>query len=108
MRYRVPRYPANSELGIEHEGTQHRARLVDISSTGARLRGIAALTDDAQVTLCHLYRRIGARVVWSKEHYFGVEFLQPLGAEDLAALRGVMASQMRVGAAGHHSFRELR
>lgn len=108
MRYRAPRYPANSELGVEHEGTQHRARLVDISPTGARLRGIAALTNDSQVTLCHLYRRIKARVVWSSEHYVGVEFLQPLGAEDLAALRGVMATQMRGGAGGHHGFRELR
>lgn len=109
MRYRSQRYPANSELGIEYDGLQRRARLIDISPTGARLRGLPPIPADSRLTLSHLSRRIFARVAWSNEHYTGVEFATPLSAQDLDTLRGLVTGQGRSGhSSGHHGFREMR
>lgn len=107
MQYRSMRYPADNEFRVEFDGREIRARLVDISPSGARLKDFVDVQPGARIVLCHLYRRIPAEVVWHRPPYTGVRFATPLGNQDLDAIRGVTQGHGGVGSRGHHGFREM-
>jgi hypothetical protein len=73
----------------------HEVVLVDVSSTGARLRGpnLPEAGDELFVSV-ETIKAFGV-VVWLEGHEFAVIFDQPLRSEDLALLR----SKVRQGAA---------
>ncbi|MFT6533601.1 MAG: hypothetical protein ACJASC_003165 [Limimaricola cinnabarinus] len=106
MRYRNMRYPADSECRVELNGSVNRARLVDISPSGARLKGLPALQSNSRIIICHTYRRIAAQVIWSNDRYTGVRFSMPLGTQEVNDIRGVVASG-GFGSQGNHGFREM-
>lgn len=88
MRDRSARLPSDAELRVLHDDEMFRVVLGNISATGARLDHLGDLPQDAPVTLFHGEVRIHARVVWSKDHQTGVQFVTPLSITDLEALRG--------------------
>ena len=107
MRYRDTRLPSGTELRIEHDDQVSRVELVNISSTGARLKQLGNLPEGALVTLCHLHLRFPARVMWSTEAQTGVRFARPLSTSDVNALRGAISGVSARGSPSSHAFREL-
>ena len=107
MRYRDTRLPSGIELTVEYGQQVARASLVNVGTTGARLRQLEPLPLGVLVTLCHLHGRFPARVVWSHGVLTGVRFVQPLSATDMIALRGAIGSVGAWGSSSHHQFREL-
>ena len=89
MRYRQQRFPADAQVRLERAGTQSRARLVNISPTGARLSDVGLLPTGELVILSHLTSLISARVVWSNERQTGVAFGRPLTQAQVNSIRGV-------------------
>lgn len=68
-------------------GDTHQIALVDISATGARLRG-----NDLPRKGSELFIKVGAiepfaKVVWSRRNECGVEFATPLPQRDVEVLR---------------------
>ena len=107
MRYRDTRLPSGTELRIEHDDQVSRVELVNISSTGARLKQLGNLPEGALVTLCHLHLRFPARVMWSDEAQTGVRFARALSTSDMTALRVATGRGGAWGSSAHHGFREL-
>lgn len=89
MRYRETRIPCNTEVAIAFGEEVRRARIVNISPSGARLEGLGRLPRDALVMLAHLNSRVAARVRWSNDRQAGLRFPRPLSASEVSALRGV-------------------
>jgi hypothetical protein len=69
----------------------HSALLVDVSSTGGRLRAptLPEAGDDVLVTLSHV--RAFGTVAWVQDDLFAVAFDEPLPDADLVALRQIVA-----------------
>lgn len=116
MRYREMRFPCDTEVAILADGASHRARLVNVSATGAKIAWIGRpVAREAQVTLLYLSVRLPARVVWAAGPQAGLRFALPLSTWDLSALRrdggrGISRGSSRGGgpdAAGRQGFREL-
>ncbi len=108
MRYRNMRYPADSECRVEQNGAVSRVRLVDISPSGARIKGLPAAQSDTRIILCHAFRRISAQVIWSNDRYTGVRFSMPLSPQEVNDIRGVLSSGPgSFGSQGNHGFREM-
>lgn len=106
MRYRQPRFAADMQVRVEHAGSQHRARLVNVSPSGARLADLGTFPLGELVVLSHLTAQVRARVVWSNERQTGVAFVRPLSQSEVNSIRGVGGAN----AAGTWSpmpFREL-
>jgi hypothetical protein len=106
MRYRQPRFAADIEVRVEHAGRQVRARLVNISPSGARLGDLGVLPTGELVVLSHLTARVSARVVWSNERQTGVAFGRPLAQAEVNSIRGVGGSNP-AGAWASMPLREL-
>ena len=70
----------------------YSALLVDVSSTGARLRSpeLPEPGDDLLVSLGRV--QAFGTVAWVRDDQFAVAFDQSLGADDLASLRKIVAS----------------
>lgn len=107
MRYRILRYPTDIEVRVERGDELCRARLVNISSTGAKLTQLPLLPAGARVSLCYLHLRFPTEVVWSKERLTGLRFLTPLAEGDLNLLRGAGGHRPGAWGVSHGSFREL-
>ena len=69
----------------------HSALLVDVSSTGARLRAptLPEAGEDVLVTLSNV--RAFGTVAWIQDDLFAMAFDEPLPDADLAALRQIVA-----------------
>ena len=108
MRYRETRLPCGTEVAVALGEEVRRARIVNISPSGARLEGLGRLPRDALVMLAHLGSRVAAWVAWSNDRQAGLRFPRPLSDEDVAALRGVGgATGTRVLPGSRARFREL-
>ena len=108
MRYRETRLPCGTEVAIAFGEEVRRARVINISSSGARVEGLGRLPRDTLVMLAHLGSRIAARVAWSNDRQAGLRFPVPLSAAEVAALRGVGGSPGGwVLSDGRSRFREL-
>ena len=107
MRYRDTRLPSGQDLKVEYGRQVLRVELVNVSTTGARLKQLGHLPQGTLVTLCHLHWRFPARVVWSEDALTGVRFVQLLSATDMTALRGAIGHVGVWGSSAHHGFREL-
>ena len=101
MRDRSTRLPSDAELKVAHDDEIFRVVVGNISTTGARLDHLGDLPQDAPVTLCHDEARIHARVAWSKEDQTGVQFVTPLSATELDALRGASGAAGVWASLGH-------
>ncbi len=106
VHYRPLRLPTDSCVSLESGSHISRAELIDVSSTGARLSGLAPLPADAQVTLHKLDRRFPAEVVRSDEHHVALRFARPLSDTDVNLLRGVGGGKQS-WSASQRSFREM-
>ncbi len=108
MRYRIPRLPADIALSVEYSGRVCAVRLVNISTTGARLEGFdPPLPRDAKVTLQYLHMRVSAQVIWSYNGQTGVHFVTPLSQSTVDALRGAGGSMSSTWGSFGHRYREL-
>ena len=87
MQPRSARLPSNNELKVMHRDEVFRVRLVNISTTGARLDHLGDLAQDTAVTLRHGQMRVPAYVAWSNDKETGVRFATPLSTEDMDTLR---------------------
>lgn len=108
MSHRSLRFPADTSLRVKYKDELHWARLVNVSTVGARLAQLPPMPKDASVTLCYLDCRIPARVVWAAGRHIGVRFEAPLSPTNVNALRG--SGSANVGAWGTSlagPFREL-
>lgn len=65
----------------------HEAVLVDVSSSGARLRGPVLPEADEELFVSVEHIRAFGKVVRVDEHEFAIEFDQPLPSDDLHTLR---------------------
>lgn len=102
MRYREMRLPCDVEVVVMVADQPRRVRVVNVSSTGARVEGLGRVPREAPVTVMHLYSRFPARVVWTNARQAGLRFTIPLSAADLASLRGVGTVRSTFG-----GFREM-
>ena len=69
-------------------GIRHRAHILDLSQSGARVHCDVAMTPGHGVTLCIGERILKARVVWTNDKRIGIAFHVPLPAdavEEIAA-----------------------
>ncbi|MGR3465245.1 PilZ domain-containing protein [Limimaricola sp.] len=108
MRFRDHRFPTDKEVRVAHGKEVQRARLANISATGARLRQLSPLTPGGLVILCQLDLKIPAKVVWSNERQTGVTFLKPLKPADLQTMAGTVGQAAPpAGGWRHHGFREI-
>lgn len=90
MPYRDQRLPTDLGIRVAHCDELYSARLVNVSTTGARLDLPGrCLPQDALVTLHRLDCRIPARVVWSNGRQTAVHFVTPLSQSSMNFLRGV-------------------
>ena len=90
MRDCEPRFSSDFSLRIGEDYELCRARLVNVSATGARLEYLKRFSQDTLiglVTLHCLQERIPARVVWSNDRQIGVRFVMPLSPASIDALR---------------------
>jgi hypothetical protein len=104
MRYREPRFVSDVQVRVESFGVQHRARLVNISPSGARLAGLHTLARGQPVVIFHLTSQVHARVMWSNASQTGVAFTRQLSQAEVNAIRGVGDAR----AAGAWSSMQLR
>ena len=89
MQDREPRFSSNVSLRVGEGYELCRARLVNVSATGARLEYLRRYSQDSLITLVTLYcfqERIPARVVWSNDRQIGVRFVMPLSRSSVDAL----------------------
>lgn len=86
MQPRNQRFPSDLGLRITHDGELCRAELVNISSSGARLKCSRHLPEGALVLLQHLNTPCEAEVVWSNDRGTGVRFTRPLSPSALKAI----------------------
>lgn len=107
MRYRDQRYPSDIGLRLVCGDALHSVQLVNISTTGARLKCSSRLPKDALVTLQYLNERISARVTWSNEHETGVRFVTLLSQSNVTAIRGASGGPSRGWGIPAQGFREL-
>ncbi|MGR3500636.1 MAG: PilZ domain-containing protein [Limimaricola soesokkakensis] len=109
MRYREPRFATDRELRVVYGKEIQRARLINVSATGARLGQLSQMEPDRLVLICLLHLKIPAKVVWSNEKQTGVHFLEPLSVADLQTMGATIADGASPrGKWGNHGFHELR
>ena len=106
MRHRQPRFAADTQVRVEHAGLLSRARLINVSSSGARLADLGILPRGELVALSYLNTQVRARVVWSNERQTGVAFVQPLSQTEVNSIRGV-GGPNAAGSWSSMPFREL-
>lgn len=108
MRFRDLRFPCDVELTVACAGMVRRARLNNVSVTGARIEGLGRVPKGVPMILCLLEGRHVAHVVWSNERETGLRFAPELTQGQVNALRGVVGAE-RPGAWGATSngLREL-
>ena len=70
----------------------HSALVVDVSSTGARLRSPTHPEEGADLLLSLADVRVFGTVAWIDDEQFAVAFDEPLQPEDLAKLGRIVAS----------------
>ena len=110
MRYREHRYASDRLVRIARGGEVEHAQLANISATGARLRGPAALKPGQRLSLCQRDFEIPAEVVWSNGQQTGIVFLEPLSPAELQAVSGTLGRPATPtgGSWSGHGFRELK
>jgi hypothetical protein len=108
MRHREMRYPCDNDVVVALGDEPRRARLVNLSITGAKLEELGRVPRDALVSLSYMNARITARVVWSNDRHTGLRFMRPLSNAELHGLRGVGGRGAGAwGSANPHGFREM-
>jgi hypothetical protein len=108
MRHREMRYPCDKDVTVALGDEPRRARLVNLSITGAKLEDLGRVPRDSLVSLSHMNARIAARVVWSNDRQTGLRFVRPLSHDELQGLRGVGGRGAGAwGSISPHGFREM-
>jgi hypothetical protein len=74
----APRFKTFQPASIDCEGAKRRAHILDVSARGARLYCADALPVGSYLALQCCDVTLSARIVWTKEQRFGVEFQFPL------------------------------
>jgi hypothetical protein len=108
MRYRPPRLPSDLGVTLVSGGKRHRARIVNVSQTGALVAGPEDIGVGARVDLVATSLRLSARVVRADPAGLALRFATELSKSDLTRLRRAVH---RGGAGAEsrpvHRFREL-
>lgn len=107
MRYRDQCFPSDTMLRVEYADQIHRAQLVNVSTTGARLRDLDLPAVGSRVTLCFPHLRFPARVVWSSSREVGVRFVLALLSPDLNMLCGTGGGRAAGWGGSYGLLREL-
>ena len=74
----APRFKTFQPASVDCDGTRRRAHVLDVSSRGARLYCADALPVGSYLAIRCCDVTLSARIVWTKEQRFGVEFQFPL------------------------------
>lgn len=86
-RRSVPRLAAPLVAVLSSDDRQYRTVLVDISRTGARVRGAALPVVGHQVAFRASDIQAFADVVWSEQDCCAIEFQTPLSVDEVKRLR---------------------
>lgn len=79
---REPRHKTFRVVTLAIGGARHRAHMLDVSRSGARIHSDVAIESDAHVALQIDDRAIHARVMWARDKRLGLAFLVPLLVDD--------------------------
>lgn len=108
MKYRDHRLLCECEVAILAEGRRIRAQMRNVSSGGARLRGLDDLPAGTRLTLDLHASQPRASVVWARRGLTGIRFDRPLTRSELMRLRGTPeAALVRYAGAAPARFREM-
>ncbi len=105
------RWPCSQPLLATLNGTTHKAVLINISASGARLKGLQGLAPGNRLILRHLNRTLMAEVRWTRAGLCGVRFAAPLKHDELTMIRQGVARSGTTSPHSHaqaHTLRELR
>jgi hypothetical protein len=92
-RRSVPRTQAHVFAVLSTSAGQHRAAIIDISRTGARLRGENLPAVGEPLTLLAVDVRVAGDVVWSEGSLCAVEFATPIASAEVNLLRIIGEAQ---------------
>ncbi len=87
MQFREMRWPCNIEVVATLNGTGRKARIINISEGGARLRGLDGVAVGNRMILYLLNRSYVAEVRWVRAGQIGVRFATRLRTPDVALIR---------------------
>ena len=108
MKYRPPRLPSDLGVTLVSGGKRHRARIVNVSQTGALVSGPENVRVGARVDLVATSLRLSARVVRADPAGLALRFATELSKSDLTRLRrAVHRGAAGTGSQPVHRFREL-
>jgi hypothetical protein len=93
MQFREVRWPCDYPIGIRGRAGLRQARVVNLSSLGARIL-IDGLDRGETVRLELPQGWVAASVRWVRAGMAGLRFDQPLGARDMARIRGQKAGPL--------------
>jgi hypothetical protein len=88
-RRAVPRASAPLVVALSTSGTKNRAELIDVSRTGARLKGGAFPDEGEELTLEAEKIRIVGEVVWSDGDQCAVAFDTPIAIAEVKRIRAL-------------------
>lgn len=93
---RSQRFDCSVDVAVRRDGREAEARIHDISEAGAKLRA-DAIPDSGESILVRIGDRwCEARVVWSNDIFFGVEFHSALSEDEICAIVGSKRWKMRM------------
>jgi hypothetical protein len=75
---RAPRFKVFQPASIECDGNRHRAHILDLSSSGARLHCADMPSVGSYLSLTCGGFTVRGRIVWRRDQRLGVEFHFPL------------------------------
>jgi len=85
----VPRAPAALAAALCTPAGNHSTVLIDLSRTGARLKG-SSFPDEGEDVIFHAEKiRVAAELVWINGDECGVEFDTPIAADEVNRVRSL-------------------
>jgi hypothetical protein len=87
MRSRTRRHLTLQQVPVVLLQRLTKAYVVDISETGARLRGITGAHKGDKITITGLLGRVEGRVQWASGDTLGMAFAKPVAASMVHVLR---------------------
>jgi PilZ domain len=86
-RRSVPRADATAVITLSHPRGEFPSRLMDVSRTGARVRGPKLPEQDEEVVFQGEDVRVSGQVVWSEGNQRAIEFDTPISATEVRRLK---------------------
>ncbi|MFN4098780.1 MAG: PilZ domain-containing protein [Pararhodobacter sp.] len=103
--YREYRYPCDLGVLVRSTGGNHKAALINVSASGARLSRIegAQAGQVLRLEFSSGAEPVQAVVRWARDGMAGLRFQRPLSRDQVTRLRGTVSSARAPGWTGVHA-----